>query len=226
MKYPKTLSFLSGNRNFAELVNRLYAPYPERWNTEPINVDWIDDEWSAMMTERFEKVYDWNPRFLNVIKAERNPEIDPLACIAEDPWKRPRYILMTVIPDVPPSYEMNLPILEWLSVGILQASEVERAAVNACEHALDIQMSDKPNLPYLNRARVEWLSVYVGRKEFGGLTEIGQKFNPGEEPDYPFRCRLLRARERMDEPLVSRLIRAYEEDLEEGEKMLDGKKLE
>ena len=24
MKYPKTLSFLSGNRNFAELVNRLY----------------------------------------------------------------------------------------------------------------------------------------------------------------------------------------------------------
>ena len=108
----------------------------------------------------------------------------------------------------------------------LELQEVERAAVNACEHALDIQMSDKPNLPYLNRARVEWLSVYVGRKEFGGLTEIGQKFDPGEEPDYPFRCRLLRARERMDDPLVSRLIRAYEEDLEEGEKMLDGKKLE
>ena len=29
MKYPKTLSFLSGNRNFAELVNRLYAPKSE-----------------------------------------------------------------------------------------------------------------------------------------------------------------------------------------------------
>ena len=64
--------------------------------------------------------------------------------------------------------------------------------------------------PILNKADVEWLSLYVGRKPFEGGDNIQSNYDVDDKAD--FDIHLYRLREMEGNPVIRRMIHAYEAD--------------
>ena len=142
----------------------------------------------------------------------QNPSVPEDAACVETLLDCSRYILLTVIPDVPLAYELNLPVLQTMGVLALSSWEISRATARACRHMNRVSIRNEAVPPILNKAEVEWLSLYVGRKPFEGGDNIRSNYVADDEVD--FDIHLYRLREIEGIPVIERMVHAYEADCE------------
>ena len=147
---------------------------------------------------------------INKVIVVQNPNVPEDAACVENRSDCPRYILLTVIPDVPLAYEMNLPVLQTMGTLSLSSWEFSRATTRACRYMTEVRISNEVVPPVLNKAEVEWISLYVGRKPFQGGDNIQSNFVVDDKVD--FDVHLYKLREMEGNPVIERMIQAYDED--------------
>lgn len=147
---------------------------------------------------------------INKVIVVQNPNVpEDVACV-ENRSECARYILLTVIPDVPLAYELNLPVLQTMGTLSLSSWEFSRATTRACRYMTEVRISNEAVPPVLNKAEVEWISLYVGRKPFQGGDNIQSNFIVDDKVD--FDVHLYKLREMEGNPVLERMIQAYDED--------------
>ena len=213
MQFKNIQDLFSDKKYIADLVSTAVRLCDEKLEYKAFDPSWIVDEMSEKITALYQNITFDNKRFYNKVVVVCSPDCVPFPyCIQKDA-ERPRYILLTIIPDVPLSYELNLPIIQQMGVVGLEASELVRSAVYACENSAEVLISKDPVPPLLCNARVQWLSVYVGKTEFQGLTTFSSKFTDGEQLEgYEFDCHVIKARNAAEDPVIKRLIEMYDKD--------------
>ena len=147
---------------------------------------------------------------INKVIVVQNPYIPEDAACVENRSECPRYILLTVIPDVPLAYELNLPVLQTMGTLSLSSWEFSRATTRACRYMTEVRISNEAVPPVLNKAEVEWISLYVGRKPFQGGDNIQSNFVVDDKVD--FDVHLYKLREIGGNPVIERMIQAYDAD--------------
>ena len=65
----------------------------------------------------------------------------------------------------------------------LSSWEFSRATTRACRYMTDVCISNEAVPPVLNKAEVEWISLYVGRKPFQGGDNIQSNFIVDDKVD-------------------------------------------
>ena len=136
---------------------------------------------------------------INKVIVVQNPNVPEDAACVENRSDCPRYILLTVIPDVPLAYEMNLPVLQTMGTLSLSSWEFSRATTRACRYMTEVRISNEAVPPVLNKAEVEWISLYVGRKPFHGGDNIQSNYVVDDKVD--FDVHLYKLREMEDNPV-------------------------
>ena len=209
MDYPKMRELLSDRQYVAELLNCFTDQKPNA-KLQPICSEWIREKASDEVTRAYQSLSAQDGTLFNKVVAVQNPSIPEDAVCVENPSNCPRYILLTVIPDVPLAYELNLPVLQTMGVLALSSWEFSRATAWACRHMNRVSIRNVAVPPILNKADVEWLSLYVGRKAFEGGDNIQSNYDVDDKAD--FDIHLYRLREMEDNPVIERMIHAYEAD--------------
>lgn len=74
----------------------------------------------------------------------------------------------------------------------------------------EVRISNEAVPPVLNKAEVEWISLYVGRKPFQDGDNIQSNFIVDDKVD--FDVHLYKLREMEGNPVLERMIQAYDED--------------
>lgn len=209
MDYPKMRELLSDNQYIAELLN-CFADQRSNAKLQPICSEWIREKASDEVTRAYQLLSAQDGTLVNKVIVVQNPSIPEDAACIENQSDCPRYILLTVIPDVPLAYELNLPVLQTMGVLALSSWEISRATARACRHMNRVSIRNEAVPPILNKADVEWISLYVGRKPFEGGDNIRSNYVADDEVD--FDIHLYRLREMEDNPVIERMIHAYEVD--------------
>ena len=209
MDYPKMRELLSDNQYIAELLN-CFADQKSTARFLPIRDDWIRETASDEVTRAYQLLSAQDGTLVNKVVVVQNPSIPEDAVCIENQSDCPRYILLTVIPDVPQAYELNLPVLQTMGVLALSSWEFSQATARACRHMNRVSIRNVAVPPILNKADVEWISLYVGRKPFEGGDNIRSNYVADDEVD--FDIHLYRLREMEDNPVIERMIHAYEVD--------------
>ena len=211
MELGKIQSLLADDEYIAELLN--ISCVNEMGADKFVKIDpaWISKELSIKVTEKYQQITYENKAFLTKILVVCNPERIPFPYCVNDNSQRPRYIILTIIPDVPLSYQVNLPIILQMGVVGLDTSEIIRSTVSACDNTADVIISDKMLPPYLCNAKIEWVTIYVGKQDFNGLTKLSRKCEGNVLDGYEFDCHLIEARKTQGDPLLQKLIQAYDE---------------
>ena len=209
MDYPKMRELLSDNQYIAELLN-CFADQRSNAKLQPICSEWIREKASDEVTRAYQLLSAQDGTLVNKVVVVQNPSIPEDAVCIENQSDCPRYILLTVIPDVPLAYELNLPVLQTMGTLSLSSWEFSRATTRACRYMTEVRISNKAVPPVLNKAEVEWISLYVGRKPFHGGDNIQSNYAADDEVD--FDIHLYKLREMEDNPVIRRMIHAYEAD--------------
>lgn len=150
--------------------------------------------------------------YINVVKVVHDPEIPYDAVAVENNIDRRRYILITLIPDVDLAYELNFPIIQTMGVMALSSWEFGRAATLASQFMAKINLVDEPVPPILDNAVVEWISLYVGRTDFHGGDNLEACCDEKVADPWNFDIHLYEARKMADNPLIRKLVDAYDAD--------------
>ena len=92
---------------------------------------------------------------INKVIVVQNPNVpEDVACV-ENRSECARYILLTVIPDVPLAYEMNLPVLQTLGTLSLSSWEFSRATTRACRKISQGRSANEPCPRFFNKSKVK-----------------------------------------------------------------------
>lgn len=209
MVYLKMSELLSDNQYIAELLN-CFADQKSTAKLQPICSEWIREKASEEVTCAYQLLSAQDGTLVNKVVVVQNPSVPEDAACVETLSDCPRYILLTVIPDVPLAYELNLPVLQTMGVLALSSWEFSRATARACRHMNRVSIRNEAVPPILNKADVEWISLYVGRKAFEGGDNIQSNYDVDDKAD--FDIHLYRLREMEGNPVIERMIHAYEAD--------------
>ena len=212
MKFEKIQRLLADNNYIADLINKSAGIFDDGKKIKEIDPLWIDADLSQKVTDLYSIITHERNLFLNDVIVVANPEQVPFPYCISNSDDHPRYIILTIIPDVELSYLLNLPIIQQMGVVGLEASELVRSTIAACRYAAEVMIQDYPPPPYLCTAKVEWITIYVGRNEFCGLTKFSKKCVGNILEGYEFDCHVLQAREMKEDLFLSKLVAAYDED--------------
>ncbi len=195
------------------LLNGPCSPEDDGHICLPIRREWIDEEASAVVTEALNRLLPDGIPYLNYVLAERNPDTACNGTCVDSPDKRQRYFVVTVVPDTDHPFDVNLPLFHQLRIIGLHCWEVIRAVLAANREDTAVALAMEPKPPILNNARIEWVTLYLGRKPYDGLTRLSQQWKSMEEFDgYETDIHLFKLREMSADPLLQCLIDAYDTD--------------
>ena len=98
----------------------------------------------------------------------------------------------------------------------LHCWELIRATLAAATSDMRVMLANNPIPPILNNARIEWVSLYLGKQPYRGISKLSEQWTEAEDFD---NCEndvhLYKVREMEANPLLQRLIDAYEADYPE-----------
>ena len=108
------------------------------------------------------------------IKVVRDPETEKGGTVVSDQIHRTRYIIVNILPECSFPYDWNYGLIHAMSIFALSGWEMSRAALEASKKWMQVIMKKEPKTMILNNARIQWLSLYVGKKEWSGTTKLLQ----------------------------------------------------
>lgn len=205
---------LRDSRFIAELFNGPCVPRSPDGEYAPLNAEWIDEAASDAVTEAFSRLMPEGMPYLTRIVVEKNPDtLHGGACVDENA-KRTRYFVLTAIPETEYPFDLSFPLIQQMRLICLIAWETVRAALTAARADLRVVLANEPEPPILNNARLEWASVYLGKKPYVGIMRLVDQCRDGDAPDIggDFDVHLFKAREMAPDPFIDRLIAAYDAD--------------
>ena len=191
---------------------------PKLLGTElaPVNTEWIDEAASEAVTEAFHRLLPDGIPYLTQILVEHNPDTLYDGVCVNDNSKRQRYLILTVIPDTEYPYNYSFPLIHAMWTVALSCWEDVRATLAACRKCMQVCIATEPIPPILNKARLQWVTLYLGRAPYQGILTLSQQRAAGEaEMDTDVDVNLYKVREMELDPLLQRLIDAYDADFPE-----------
>lgn len=182
----------------------------------PINPDWIDEKASDAVTDAFHKLLPSSFPYMTYILVEMNPDTLHGGTCVDANDKRLRYFVITVIPDTKYPYDFSYPLIHEMWTVCLHCWEIMRAALAACTEDMRVVLSTNPKPPILNNARLEWVSLYLGRQPYRGISRLSEQWAEGDDFDgLEADIHLYKLREMEPNPLVQELIEAYDRECPE-----------
>ena len=216
----KTIELLKENSFISELLNGPCAPKDDKSDCAPINPAWIDQEMSEIITTAFHKLLPSDMPYLTYVLVERNPDSMYEGTCVDADEKRMRYFVISVIPDTEYPYDCSFPMIHQMWTLSLHCWEVIRATLAACTMDMRFRIATNPVPPILNNAKIEWVSLYLGRNPYRGISKLSEQWSCPEEYDgIEFDVHLYKIREMDTTPLLQRLVEAFDSDfpMPEGE---------
>ena len=184
---------------------------PREQDFSPVRPDWVDDDISAMTTQAFHKLLPDGVPYIPYILAEKNPDTMYDGTCVDANAKRMRYFVVTVIPDTDYPYDCSYPLIHQMWTFSLHCWEICRATLAACTKDMQVRIATDPVPPILNNAVIEWVSLYLGREPYRGISQLSEQWLNREEFDgYEFDVHLYKIREMEKNELLDRLIGAYD----------------
>ena len=197
----------------AALLNGPCPSKDDKHDWAPINLDWIDAEASETVTEAFHRLLPDGIPYLNYVIVERNPDAMYENTCVDDNDKRMRYFVISVIPDSEYPFDYSFPLIHTMWTVGLHCWELTRATLAACTKDMRVLIAKHPVPPILNNARIEWVSLYLGRKPYRGISRLSEQWeNPEDFDECETDVHLYKLREMDSDPLLQRLLDAYDAD--------------
>ena len=194
-----------------ELLNGPCAPGTEEHVYIPIRREWIDEKATQTVSQALNRLLPDGIPYANYALVESNPDTTLNGACVDVLEKRLRYLIITVIPDTDHPYDMNLPLFHQMRIIALHCWEIIRSVLAANREFARVLIAKDPRPPILNNARIEWVTLYLGRKPYEGFTRLSQQWKRMEEFDgYETDVHLFKLREMPADPLLQRLIDAYD----------------
>ena len=213
----KRIDELLKNRDYlAELLNGpcAFARDNNNISLAPVNAEWIDLDASDIVTLVYHKILPEMP-YLTYVIVERNPDTLYMGTCVDAPEKLMRYYLITLIPDTEYPYDVNFPLITMSGVSSLISWEMVRAVLAASEQWMKVVI-DEPRPPILNRAYINWVSLYLGRKPYVGSTKLSEQWVGLKETDKEnLDTHFVNVRDLAADPILQRLLAAYDSDYPE-----------
>ena|GEM_PF-6385732 len=196
-----------------DLLNGPCIPADRKNDFCPVRLDWIDDDVSAMATQAFHKLLPDGIPYIPYILAEKNPDTMYDGTCVDKNEKRMRYFVVTVIPDTDYPFDYSYPLIHQMWTFSLHCWEVCRATLAACTKEMQVKIAANPVPPILNNAVIEWVSLYLGRKPYRGISKISEQWTDAKDFDgLEMDVHLYKAREMERSGLIEKLITAYDAD--------------
>lgn len=200
-----------------ELLNGPCSPSDEEVTAAPITREWIRDDLSDYVSGVFQKLMPEDVPYIFRVLVERNPDTQHDGAVVDDNDKRMRYFIVTVIPDTDFPYNYSYPLINLMWTANLTCWETIRATINASRRYFRIFLADHPEPPILNNARVNWVSLYMGRYPYEGVSRLSEQWASAESwADIDRDVHLFEVRKMEPHPALQRLIDAYDLDHPEG----------
>ena len=207
---------LKDGRYAAELLNGPCPPKRKGQSCAPINLNWIDETMSEYATEASRRLLPEGIPYVPYIIAERNPDTLYDGTSVDSNDKRMRYFVIMIVPDSEYPYNHSIPLINELWRLSLNCHETIRACIAAAMSYMIVQIAENPTPPILNNAIIEWVTLYLGREPYHGITALSEQWDDVSEFDgYEADINLYKVREMEQTELLQRLIGAYDEDFPE-----------
>ena len=201
------------DRNYlTKLLNGPCTPITDEVPFAPVNPEWIDAGRSAAVTEAFRRLMPEDVPYLSVVLVERNPDTLYDGVCVDDNANRQRYIVVAAIPDAEYPYNYSYPLIHAMWMVELGCWETVRATLAACRKDMEVRLVTEPKPPILNNARMEWVSLNLGRKPYTGYLKLSDQRSAETQDGLDCDVHLLRVREMDPDPLLQRLLDAYAAD--------------
>ena len=203
---------LKDTQYLIDLLNGPCTPKTEELPFVPVKREWIDTEASLAVTAAFQRLLPEDVPYLASVLVERNPDTlyDGVCVNANE--KRQRYIVVTVIPDSEYPYNYSYPLIHAMWMVELGCWETVRATLAACRKEMQVRLAAEPVPPILNNARMEWVSLYLGRKPYEGCLKLSDQRSEENPGGIDCDVHLVQVREAGPDPLLRRLLDAYGSD--------------
>ena len=213
----KNISELLKDKKYvSELLNGQCRPIAKNRVCAPINLDWIDETMSQAATEASRRLLADGIPYVPYIIAERNPDTVCDGTAVDNNEKRMRYFVIMVIPDTEYPYNYSAPLINELWKISLNCWETIRAAAAAAVEYQYVQIANDPIPPILNNAVIEWVTLYLGRKPYRGITLLSEQWeNIADFDGCESSINLYKVREMEQNDIIQRLIDAYNVDFPE-----------
>ena len=212
-----TYKLLSDTHYITELLNSVCSPRSEEKPFVPINPEWVDEVESLKVSYALRGLLPEESPYLTYVLVERNPDtLYDGVCIADND-KRLRYIVVTVVPDAEFPFNYSFPLIHAMTMVELNCWEMVRATLAASRKDMQVLIATEPIPPMLNNARLEWVSIHLGRKPYEGVIQLREQMVDECENENvgKYDVHLFRAREAEPNPLLQELIDAYDADCPE-----------
>ena len=207
------IELLNDAAYLAELLNGPCAPGDFNGPCDPVHPEWIDAEKSAMLTAAYHSLLPATLPYFTCVKEERNPDTLYNGTCVNENGKRQRYFVITIVPDTDFPYDSSYPLLMFSGVASLHFWETARATLEASEQWMKVQLATEPEPPILNNARIEWVTLYLGREPFKGITKLSEQWAEAKDYDgFEMNVHLYEVRKMEPCPVLQRLLDAYDKD--------------
>ncbi len=202
----------------AELLNGPCVPGDFDGTCKPIHPEWIDEERSNYLTLAYQKLLPGTLPYITCVKAECNPDTLYNGICVDNAEKRLRYFVITVVPDTDFPYDSSYPLLLFSGIASLHFWETARATIDASEQWMKVLIASDPVPPILNNARIEWVTLYLGRESFRGITKLSEQWAEAKDYDgFEMNVHLYEIRNMKPCQVLQRLIDAYDKDFPQKE---------
>ena len=169
-------ALLTDKDYIVDLLNGPCMPSNEKQeHNMPINPDWVDMEASTSVTEAFHSLLPKGIPYQTYIIVERNPDTLYGGTCVDANEKRLRYFVISVIPDTEFPFDYSYPLIHTMWMVSLHCWELIRAALGACTKEMQVLLAKNPVPPILNNARLEWVSLYLGREPYNGICKPSEQ---------------------------------------------------
>lgn len=199
-----------------EYISKLFGvvtPTANKSKYIPINTDWIDDELSDKMTRIAKDIFPDEVPYMPYVIAEKNPDTICNEVAVDSNEKRMRYFVIMILPDTEYPYNCTYPLFHEMWRASFFCREMMRASTAAALNYSYVRLVDELEPPILNNAVIEWVSIYLGREPYKGITLMSEQWlredeYDGKETD----TNLYKPREMEYNPILQPLIDAYDRD--------------
>lgn len=180
---------------------------------DPIHDEWINTDLSDSVTDAFARLLPQEMPYLTRIVVERNPDTLFDGSCVDDNNKRMRYFVITIIPDTDFPFNYSYPLIHELTRVSLFCWETMRATLAACKKDLRVMIAANPEPPILNNARIQYVSLYLGRSPYVGISKLSEQWERAEDFDgFEVDVHLVKVRELPATPVLEKLIDCYDQD--------------
>lgn len=225
--YDHIEAYLKDPAQFAELINQVYLRLSEesteeisdpkeiecrkRYHAyEPIDPAWIDDENTTYMTDVMHNILPKGFPFFTCVTVVKDPEWMLIADTEEAMGKHLRYILVTIIGDEHTAYQANYGIFNMCATAQLAFWEIARSTDAASITGAKIKFVDHEMVPLLQKAHVEYVTLYLGEKPYAGSRSMADHMDDCGANAYPVQMAAIR--DMPCTPAIEDFLAAYEAD--------------